>query len=110
MKRLSLVAIGLAILVAGTVIWLDRPRSSATQPLPAGVFRGANVLLVTIDTLRADHVGAYRGGGTTTPALDALAREGLRFERTYAHAPLTLPSHASLLTGRYPTRTGVHDN
>ncbi len=75
-----------------------------------GMLRGASVLLVTIDTLRADRVGAYGHAGGLTPTLDRLAGEGLRFVRTYAHAPLTLPSHASLLTGRYPTHTGVHDN
>jgi arylsulfatase A-like enzyme/Flp pilus assembly protein TadD len=78
--------------------------------ITSGALPGASVLLVTIDTLRADRVGAYGYGGGLTPTLDRLAGEGLRFARTYAHAPLTLPSHASLLTGRYPTHTGVHDN
>jgi arylsulfatase A-like enzyme/Flp pilus assembly protein TadD len=78
--------------------------------LPTGVLRGANVLLVTIDTLRADRVGAYGNSAGLTPTLDRLASEGIRFVHTYAHAPLTLPSHASLLTGSYPTHTGVHDN
>jgi arylsulfatase A-like enzyme/Flp pilus assembly protein TadD len=79
-------------------------------PLATGALRGANVLLVTIDTLRADHVGVYGSTAGLTPTLDRLASEGVRFVQTYAHAPLTLPSHASLLTGSYPTRTGVHDN
>src|SRR5207245_5336887 len=78
--------------------------------LAAGALRGANVLLVTIDTLRADHVGAYSETGALTPTIDSLAKDGLRFERTYAHVPLTLPSHASLLTATYPTRNGVRDN
>ena len=69
-----------------------------------------NVLLVTIDTLRADHVGAYGETGALTPTIDGLAKDGLRFEQTYAHVPMTLPSHASLLTGAYPTRNGVRDN
>jgi arylsulfatase A-like enzyme/tetratricopeptide (TPR) repeat protein len=71
---------------------------------------GSNVLLVTIDTLRADYVGAYGSARGLTPTLDEFAAAGLRFEHTYAHVPLTLPSHASLLTGSYPTRNGVHDN
>jgi len=86
------------------------PRSSDTQPLAPGVLRGANVLLVTVDTLRADRVGAYGSGRGLTPTIDSLANEGLRFDRTYAHVPLTLPSHASLLTATYPTRNGVRDN
>jgi arylsulfatase A-like enzyme/Flp pilus assembly protein TadD len=82
----------------------------AAAPLKSGALRGANVLLVTIDTLRADRVGAYGGTAGLTPTLDRLAREGLRFEHAYAHVPLTLPSHASLLTALYPTQHGVHDN
>ena len=68
-----------------------------------------NVLLVTIDTLRADAVGAY-GGRVRTPNLDHLAALGLRFEAAHAHAVTTLPSHASILTGLYPTQHGIHDN
>jgi arylsulfatase A-like enzyme/cytochrome c-type biogenesis protein CcmH/NrfG len=79
-------------------------------PIASGALRGANVLLVTIDTLRADHVGVYGSAGSLTPTIDQFAKEGLRFERTYAHVPLTLPSHASLLTATYPTSNGVHDN
>jgi len=79
-------------------------------PLKPGALRGANVLLVTIDTLRADHVGAYGNRLGLTPTLDRLAREGLRFQKTYAHVPLTLPSHTSLMTGAYPFVTGVRDN
>ena len=65
---------------------------------------------MTIDTLRADHVGAYGDRRGLTPTIDRLAGEGVRFERAYAHVPLTLPSHASLLSANYPTRNGVHDN
>jgi arylsulfatase A-like enzyme len=64
---------------------------------------------VTVDTLRADRLGAY-GGETATPVLDALAREGARFENVFAQSPLTLPSHSSILTGTYPTYHGVRDN
>ena len=79
-------------------------------PLSSGALQGANVLLVTIDTLRADRVGAYGSTASLTPTLDRLAGEGLRYERAYAHVPLTLPSHASLMTALYPTEHGVHDN
>ena len=68
-----------------------------------------NVLLVTIDTLRADALGSY-GGRAATPALDGLAAQGARFTFAHAHAVLTLPSHASILTGRYPYEHGVRDN
>ena len=87
-----------------------RPVDTAAKAVPAGLLRGSNVLLVTIDTLRADRVGAYGSDRGLTPTIDGLAKDGLRFDRTYAHVPLTLPSHASLLTASYPTRNGVHDN
>ncbi len=69
-----------------------------------------NVLLVTIDTVRADHVGAYGYTKPTTPTLDRLAREGVRFADATSQAPLTGPAHAAILTGRYPGRFGVRDN
>lgn len=69
-----------------------------------------NLVLITIDTLRADHVGAYGYARARTPVLDALARTGARFERAYATAPITLPSHATILTGRYPPGHGSRDN
>jgi arylsulfatase A-like enzyme/Tfp pilus assembly protein PilF len=68
-----------------------------------------NVLLITIDTLRADALGCY-GGRAATPNLDRLAALGVRFDFAHAHAVITLPSHASILTGRYPFEHGVHDN
>lgn len=69
-----------------------------------------NILLVTIDTLRADHVGAYGASSARTPNLDRLAAEGVRCVDAIAAAPITMPSHASLLTGLYPPAHGVHDN
>jgi choline-sulfatase len=72
--------------------------------------RAPNVLLITIDTLRADALGAYGHGGGVTPAIDRLASAGVRFEAAHAHTVLTLPSHASILTGRYPFAHGVRDN
>src|SRR5882672_7986400 len=70
---------------------------------------GQNVLLVTIDTLRADALGCY-GGPAATPALDRLAAEGVRFDFAHAHAVTTLSSHASILTGSYPFQHGIRDN
>jgi len=68
-----------------------------------------NILLVTIDTLRADALGAY-GGRAATPNLDAVAAHGARFTFAHAHAVVTLVSHASILTGRYPYEHGIRDN
>lgn len=69
-----------------------------------------NVLLVTIDTLRADHVGSYGYQNASTHTIDALARRGVRFETAVAHAPLTGPSHASILTGLTPLGHGFRNN
>lgn len=77
----------------------------ALAALPRG-----NVVLVTIDTLRADHVGAYGASPGSTPTLDALSSEGLRFESAISPVPLTRPAHASLLTGLYPPEHGIRDN
>ena len=80
-------------------------RGLAPAALPA-----RHVLLITIDTLRADHVGAYGAPGARTPVLDGLARDGVRFERAWAPTPITLPSHASLLSGQYPPSHGARHN
>lgn len=69
-----------------------------------------SVLLVSIDTLRADALGAYGNAGARTPWIDRLAREGVRFDAAHAHNVVTLPSHANLLTGRLPFEHGVRDN
>lgn len=68
-----------------------------------------NVILVTIDTLRADHVGCYGYKDVQTPTIDALARGGARFTHAYSPVPITLPSHSALLTGSFPMVTGMHD-
>ncbi|MBP6715544.1 MAG: tetratricopeptide repeat protein [Acidobacteria bacterium] len=70
---------------------------------------GQNVLLITIDTLRADALSVY-GGRAQTPALDRLASEGVRFDFAHAHSVLTLPSHTSILTGQYPYEHGIREN
>ncbi len=69
-----------------------------------------NVLLVTIDTLRADRVGAYGFKGVDTSVIDGLAERGVTFERAYSPTPLTLPAHSSLMSGTYPGFHGVRDN
>jgi choline-sulfatase len=73
-------------------------------------FPGAPIVLISIDTLRSDHLPAYGYRGVATPAVDALRRDALLFERAYCHYPMTLPSHVSLLSGELPPVSGVRDN
>jgi choline-sulfatase len=68
-----------------------------------------NVILITIDTLRADHVGCYGAKNVKTPTLDGLAADGVVFESAISQVPLTWPSHAAILTGTYPFQNGVQD-
>ena len=72
--------------------------------------RDASLFLFTIDTLRADHVGAYGYPHQTTPFLDRLAQEGTRFNGAYSAANKSVPSHATILTGRYPQSHGLLRN
>jgi arylsulfatase A-like enzyme/Tfp pilus assembly protein PilF len=69
-----------------------------------------NIILFTIDTLRADHLECYGYGKVKSPQINRLAKEGILFEQNIAQAPLTLPSHSSILTGTYPLYHGVRDN
>ncbi len=75
-----------------------------------GPARFDRVVLVTIDTLRADHVGSYGYRRPTTPFVDRLAARGARFDAAFSASPVTTPSHASLLTGLFPHRHGVLSN
>jgi arylsulfatase A-like enzyme/Flp pilus assembly protein TadD len=68
------------------------------------------IIVISIDTLRADHLPAYGYTRVKTPAIDALAADGVVFERAYSHAPQTLPAHAALLSGQLPFESGVRDN
>ena len=68
------------------------------------------IVLLSIDALRADRLPIYGNPALRTPAIDALARDGIVFDRAYSHAPQTLPAHTALLTGRLPFETGVRDN
>lgn len=112
---IALVTLGLAI--AAGAAWLWWPRSITTSsglslgPLPRGAARDRlNVVVITLDTTRADRIGAYGARDVETPALDALARDGVVFEQAMATAPLTLPAHCSIFTGRFPPEHGVRDN
>jgi arylsulfatase A-like enzyme/Flp pilus assembly protein TadD len=87
-----------ALLLAAVVFWRGSGRSHP------------NLLLITLDTLRADHVGVYGATQARTPRLDRLAGSGVRFEHADTAIPLTGPSHSTILTGQYPPVHGVRDN
>jgi len=77
---------------------------------PATVHKSQpSVILVTIDTVRADHIGCYGFADIQTPTLDGLAHDGVLFQRAISQVPLTWPSHAAILTGAYPFQNGVQD-
>ena len=96
---LASVALGTALAAAGG--W-KYARASAPLSGP--------IIIISIDTLRADHLPAYGYGKLKTPAIDELAANGVVFERAYSHAPQTLPAHTALLAGRLPFETGVRDD
>ncbi|MGE5244909.1 MAG: sulfatase-like hydrolase/transferase [Betaproteobacteria bacterium] len=96
---LGLVAIGTVLAAVGG--W-RYARASAPVNGP--------IVLISIDTLRADHLPVYGYTKVRTPAIDALARDGVVFDHAYSHAPQTLPAHTALLSGRLPFDTGVRDN
>lgn len=104
-KVLALLAVAVAVLAA--VAAIVRPRS-LRRVFPARQAR--SLLLVSIDTLRADHLGCYGYADAMTPRLDGLAARGLRFTRATTVVPLTLPAHSSLMTGTFPGGHGVRDN
>jgi arylsulfatase A-like enzyme/Flp pilus assembly protein TadD len=93
----------LLVALAGAGAWLRMRPVVHREP-------GLSVLLITVDTLRADAVGAYGSATAFTPWTDRLAASGARFENAHAHNVVTLPSHANILSGRYPTEHGVRDN
>ena len=104
-RSASFAFIVLIVTAAGLLFW-----SRGSPPLASGVCRGCNVLLITIDTLRADRVGAFGGPAGLTPSLDRLASEGIQLTRAYTAAPLTLPAHASILTATSPPVHGLRTN
>ncbi len=86
-------------------------RSPSGRPAPRiGELKGANLLLITIDTLRQDRVGVYGNRDGLTPRVDRLAARGIRYTHAFSTAPLTLPAHASIMTGLSPRRHGIHNN
>jgi arylsulfatase A-like enzyme/Flp pilus assembly protein TadD len=83
---------------------------AACGPVRAAAASRPNLLLITVDTLRPDRLGCYGSRLVKTPAIDRLAAGGAVFDRAFAHTPLTLPSHTSILLGTTPLQHGVHDN
>ncbi len=107
MLRLSIVA-----LIAGCASGPSEEPARGPSKSPEAAERAdrPSLVLVTLDTTRADHIGAYGYRRAHTPNIDALAAGGVRFARAYGAVPLTTPTHSSILTGLYPTRHGVHTN
>src|ERR1035438_8558071 len=90
----------LEIVLPGTASWGQAVPARKSPP---------DVFLITIDTLRADHVGCYGYNQVETPALDALAADGVRFTQAFTHSPITNTSHITILTGLLPSVHGVTD-
>jgi choline-sulfatase len=94
---------GLVVLVLSLALFSCR----GGDDLPS---KSGSIIVISIDTLRSDHLPAYGYAKIKTPAIDALRADSILYERAYSHSPLTLPSHASILTGQLPSATGLHDN
>ena len=117
-RRFWIAAILVVVLMGSAAAWwLRRPVAARTTSrvdlgvLPAGVERdGLNLVIVTLDTTRADRLGAYGSKDVQTPSFDSLADRGVLFEQAVSVAPLTLPAHSSIFTGRFPPEHGVRDN
>lgn len=108
---LAVILIFIAALSAGC--WPKKPAVGSNMLKSEGKSspkRLPNILLISIDTLRADHLGCYGYQGISTPHIDQLAKEGVRFTSCYTPVPITLPSHATIMTGQYPLGHGVRDN
>lgn len=98
----------LLLLLTAVVTACNRAPERAAPTTPA--VPGAPVIVISIDTLRADHLPAYGYGGVATPAIDALRRDGILYEEAYSHCPMTLPSHLSIFTGLLPYQHEVRNN
>jgi arylsulfatase A-like enzyme/Flp pilus assembly protein TadD len=106
--RISRLAGLVCTLALGALLSCSRPRTSSNQPA-AQAMRPFHVVLVTIDTLRPDHLHCYGDSKIETPTLDSIAAGGALFENAVTQTPLTPPSHASIFTGLYPTVHHVRD-
>lgn len=97
----------LARLLLPSVCLLFAPACRPTSSDVGAELARPNVLLISLDTLRRDHVGAYNPAQTTTPELDAFAKKSLLFQQAFTHHPWTLTAHATMLSGLYPNVHGV---
>jgi len=105
-----ILAAGLVLIAAAIFVWLFFTQGQRAKARRVARNPDANVLLITLDTTRPDRLGAYGYSRAVTPEFDRLARAGVLFQNAYAPVPLTLPSHASILTGTYPLYHGVRNN
>ena len=108
-SRTSLLLAVWLTFAVGSAAANQRPAAAAQHPATHRASVRDNVLLVTIDTMRADHLGCYGYKAIQTPTIDALARDGVLFPMAISQVPLTLPSHAAILTGTYPFHNGLQD-
>src|SRR5688500_11469005 len=99
-----------AVLIAAIFFFWRYSRPELSTFLQSVADQKYNVLLITIDTIRADRLGCYGFKEVQTPYIDGLAAAGTLFVDATAHVPLTLPSHTSIHTGHFPSFHGVHDN
>lgn len=122
----GLYALGVVLIVAFATQWyLHRRSLRATEPtgkvlseldpseripLEPGAAAGCNVLVLTMDTTRADHIGCYGNRGVQTPVIDGMARQGVLFANAFTASPSTLPGHSSIFTGLYPYHHGARAN
>ncbi len=108
MKKTRWFILAGAVALALIILFVLRPGGRSFARLRKG--RDFNVILITLDTTRADKIGCYGCAQVGTPTIDGFAERGLRFERCIAQTPLTLPSHTSIMTGTFPPFHGVRDN
>ena len=95
---LAFAGIGVLLLIVLVIFFVIKP------------VRPPNVLIITMDTTRADRIGCYGYDRILTPNIDSVAKDGVLFEEAFSVQPVTLPSHASIFTGKYPFHNGVRDN
>ena len=101
----------LVFLYTFTVLFLPlNGFASSRENSQVGQKKDFNIVLITIDALRADHLSCYGYERETTPHIDRIAQEGVLFENAFASVPVTLPSHISIFTGHYPHSHGVRNN
>src|SRR4029077_2206083 len=100
-RRSKAGVVGLIAASAAAWLWMRTAAPRASE---------LNLLFITLDTTRADRIHAYGFDGIETPNVDRLAREGVLFEQAVSPAPLTLPAHSSMFTGKFPPAPGVREN